>query len=239
VVNHEALRTKFNVLHTLVVLLLATAMVGLGLWQLKRADYKKSILSQQKTLAQQTPQQYSNINENLMQKYMPVTAIGSFDNQHQFLIDNKTLNGRVGYDVLTPLQIDAPAKTILVNRGWVPRGKTRHEQPVLAPITGIQHITGFFDQPGKPLLLSRNNDESNVWPHILQRIDTTEISQALGYPINPYIIQLKQPTDYTYRLHWQVVYGQPSRHTGYAIQWFLFAVILLVGDFFLQTRKQH
>lgn len=227
---------KSKLLPTCIVIVLSITMIGLGIWQLKRAEYKKAILTQQKNLQQKQPTDYSSIKESDLQKYLPIIASGEFDNQHQFLLDNKTWNGKVGYDVITPLLNNDHQAVLLVNRGWVPRERTREQLPELALVEGTQQIVGLLDQPGNPLQLNQKIEAQLNWPRIIQRIDISQIEKQLGYAVFPYIIQLQKPTDYTFQLHWQAVYGQPTRHIAYAIQWFAFTAILIIGYFIVIRR---
>ena len=43
---------------------------------------------------------------------------GSWDAEHQFLLDNRSHGGLPGYEVLTPLRL-ADDRVLLVDRGWV------------------------------------------------------------------------------------------------------------------------
>ncbi|MEV6974923.1 SURF1 family protein [Kitasatospora sp. NPDC093806] len=48
-----------------------------------------------------------------------VTVTGSFDQEHQLLVPNRTLDSKQGYYVLTPLRT-ADGRTVAVVRGWAP-----------------------------------------------------------------------------------------------------------------------
>ena len=70
-----------------------------------------------------------------------VEATGTYDASRQLLVPGRSLNGRPGYEVITPL-VTTPGQAIAVNRGWLPA--TGSTQPTLpAPPTGRVTVTGW------------------------------------------------------------------------------------------------
>ena len=55
-----------------------------------------------------------------------VSVAGQFDPAHEILLDNRVLNGKPGYQVVTPLKMDGTELYVLVDRGWVARGCRSH-----------------------------------------------------------------------------------------------------------------
>ncbi len=65
-----------------------------------------------------------------MPRFQRVSVKGRLDPDHQFLLDNRTNEGRPGYEVLTPLYLDAAERdVILVDRGWIPFSGFRDKLP--------------------------------------------------------------------------------------------------------------
>src|SRR5690606_12915045 len=91
---------------TLAVLLLLPLLLGLGFWQLDRAEQKRAWLAQLAAAAQQEA-----VNLNAVQPDYPavaqrrVEARGRYDADRQLLLDNQIRAGRQGYLVLTPLRL--------------------------------------------------------------------------------------------------------------------------------------
>ena len=71
--------------------------------------------------------------------YQRVSLAGVLDGAHQFLLDNRSYQGRPGYEVLTPLR-RAGATTLLVDRGWVPFSGSRAWLPPV-DLTGAAGVT--------------------------------------------------------------------------------------------------
>ena len=78
---------------------------------------------------------------------------GVFLNEYTHFLDNQTLNGKVGYAVITPFLYD---ETIyLVNRGFI-HYQTRDELPQVIPVIGTVEIDGYLKTNHKPLLLNNS-----------------------------------------------------------------------------------
>src|SRR5271170_7787225 len=86
--------------------------------------------------------------------YQRVSVIGTLEAQHQFLLDNRSYQGRPGYEVLTPLTRDG-AMTVLVDRGWVPFSGSRTQLPDLSLDTDaavtLTGRSGLLPSPGLAL----------------------------------------------------------------------------------------
>ena len=112
-------------------LCLLPLLLNLGVWQLNRADEKRALLQLQgrqqgaETLVlSSTPPDFS---ETLL--YQPIKALGRYDSDRQFLLDNQVNKGKAGYFVLTPFRLREGNTAVLVNRGWIPLGKNRADLP--------------------------------------------------------------------------------------------------------------
>jgi surfeit locus 1 family protein len=108
---------------SLVTLLLLAVLMSLGFWQLDRAEQKRALLAgystdRDSTVIQLEPGLGSYRDFN----YKLASAAGRYDAPRQFLLDNRTHNGRVGYHVLTPFMLRDSGAAVLVNRGWIEIG---------------------------------------------------------------------------------------------------------------------
>ncbi|MDH6132718.1 cytochrome oxidase assembly protein ShyY1 [Kitasatospora sp. MAA4] len=71
-----------------------------------------------------------------------VTASGSFDVAHQLLVPNRTVDGKQGYYVLTPLRT-AGGRAVAVVRGWVAGAPGTPPAPPAGQVT----VTGRLQAP--------------------------------------------------------------------------------------------
>src|SRR5277367_2855820 len=103
---------------TLLTLAGVLLFVQLGRWQLHRAAEKRVLQSAFELGALQTSELGSRTLAEVP-RYQQVRFQGHYEPAHQFLLDNMTEEGRIGYQVLTPFRLD-DQRLILINRGWVP-----------------------------------------------------------------------------------------------------------------------
>ena len=155
---------------------------------------------------------------------------GRFDVSRQYLLDNRTHNGRAGYHVFSPLRLDDGI--MLVNRGWIALGASRNELPAIEPLPrGEVTVDGRLSPPpGSGLLLGDSGHESaSGWPRVVQTVDLAAMQRALGQPVAPLTLLLDADQPGCHVCVWAPVQGiGPDKHRGYAVQWFALAVALVV-----------
>lgn len=195
-----ALRGRWLV-GTLLVLVVAGLCVRLGLWQLDRLDERRQRNDLVAARADADAAPLPADPDDAL--YRRVTVTGTYDRDEQMVEGGRALAGRPGEHVLTLLRTDDGAP-VLVNRGWVPNnGATRDAPPPeAAPPTGEVRVTGV-------VLPSRLDG----YP-VAIRLERQEPPQAGELPV--------------------ALGGEPvdlgdGPHLSYAVQWFLFAAVALVG----------
>lgn len=210
----------------------------MGIWQLDRGEYKDNLqlkIEQRRDLSPVTMQKLPHTEEERI--YLPVQVKGQFDNEHQFLHDNRILNRHVGYHVYTPLHLIS-GETILVNRGWVKQGDTRRVLPDITVVQEEVEFTGLLDRvPSRGLVLSDRANEQAEWPMILQYVDVSEIETLLGYKLLPIILWMDQNSEYIYRYDMPVLQLDSSKNYGYTFQWFAMALTIFILYIALNTKK--
>jgi surfeit locus 1 family protein len=166
-------------------------------------------------------------------RFQRVSVSGRYDPLHQFLLDNRTHDGRAGYEVLTPLA-RPEGRVVLVDRGWVPFPGSRKELPDVAlrqvdptaPVT----VTGRSDDlPTAGLAAGRAAPPNDgVWPQVTSYPTMSELSTALQRTLEPRIVLLDPQEPNGYVRDWHPPGMQPVRHWSYAIQWWAFAVVTII-----------
>lgn len=205
-------------------------LIALGFWQLDRAEQKDELVADFQSMANAPPTALSAGREaERPPQYRRVVATGEYLSDRNFLLDNRTHEGRVGYQVLTPLRIEGSAVAVLVNRGWVPAGPTRDELPVFETPRGRIEVRGKVYAPNeRQIVLGPEEPHGGAWPRIIQRIDIAGLEAQLGVQLRPYTILLSDTAPGGFVRDWRPHYGAgPERHRAYAIQWFSFAGIFL------------
>lgn len=223
---------------TLIVLLCAPILIGLGYWQLERAEQKKQILADYLTLQKTQPISLEMALAHPKPNYFPIEIKGNFDNSKVYFLDNKTYHHQVGYEVIMPFIPQQEGQpVILVNRGWVARGRQRTNLPAIKPVSKTVTLQGIVYFPSKPFLLSDKTEFYPGWPRVIQAIQLKKLQAAFSQPLAPFIIRLKKESPYSYPSEWTPAVTQPSKHMGYAIQWFSFSLMLLFIYIYINTVK--
>lgn len=214
---------------TLFTVLFAPLLFSLGSWQLVREQEK--ILLQQEYEAKQSAEPISADTLDWRQEglgFTGVVADGTYDNEHVFLLDNRVHEGKVGYEVLSPFVTDLGTE-ILVNRGWIPQGRTRAELPSVREIRGRVHIQGSIYVPLDDAFLLGSEEEigSDSGPSVVQDIDMSRIAGNLGVELAPYTVRLLPGSPGLEQANWQAVNMLPEKHRAYAVQWFAMLTALI------------
>jgi surfeit locus 1 family protein len=225
---------------TLATLAILPLLLGLGLWQLDRANWKQALIDTEIKTTRQTPQPLLDVIEaGGVLDFRPVLARGRYDLGRQLLLDNRIHQGRPGYQVLTPLQLAGVDQVVLVNRGWLPMGRTRADLPPLPGPGDVLPVSGTIARlPEKIFRLDAAEERVVGWPQVIQHVDFAAIEQRLGYAVLPVIMQLGEEEPHGFARDWRPVYGtSPDKHRAYAMQWFTLALVLVLIYAGVNTRR--
>ena len=218
---------------TLATLVLFPVLLGLGWWQLERADFKQA---QEARVEAENARPPTLLDTGFREagardqswNHRRVRAFGHYLPRH-FLLDNRTRAGVAGYHVLTPLAFDdAQTLGVMVNRGWIPLGSDRSHLPEITSPAGTLEVRGRSRVPGKAFLLGEAGYRGEDWPRVVQSIELDKMEAALEMELLPFVVE-HSPTDpYGFDREWRAYGGlSPGRHRGYAFQWFALAATLL------------
>jgi surfeit locus 1 family protein len=220
---------------TLAALALLTAFLGLGFWQLERMREKQALFAAFEAGAARL-ERLADIEPARAQRYARVMAVGRYDSAHQFLLDNMTHDGRVGYRVLTPFD-PGEGNTVLVDRGWVALGVTRDVLPNIAVARSARSVVGRLDDlPAAGIELPAQGT-ANTWPRVLSYPRMSDLESALGRSLQARIILLDPAQPDGFVRAWQPSHFPPERHLGYAITWFALAATVAVLFIALNLRR--
>ncbi len=219
--------------------------VSLGMWQLGRASEKTALQDARTQQASKEaldgrtlrggPESVAQRRE-LIHRRMVVT--GRWLPADTVYLDNRQMNAKPGFFVLTPLQIEGTGEVLVVQRGWVQRSFTDRAAlpPVLTP-EGLVQIQGHL-APWPSRLYDFGGVERGP---IRQNLDLTAYRQETGLKVLEVTLQQSgEPSEGLLR-EWPVVANGVEKHHGYAFQWFgLSGLIALLYVWFqiVQPRRQ-
>jgi surfeit locus 1 family protein len=204
---------------------------GLGWWQLGRAQLKRSLqdeLENRITLPPlprdalaRTPAEASD------QLHRLVSLRGHWLHQQTVYLENRPMQGRPGFIVITPLELGT-GDAVLVQRGWVardPYDRTR-VQPVAAP-GGEVVVHGRLAWPPSPLMeLGAPPTRPGAIRH---NLDLAAFSRESGLALRPLtVLELDAPGAAVGPLQrqWALPSHNIATHHGYAVQWFSLSALI-------------
>ncbi len=231
-----ALRPKWLLSHALMAVLIVLAVV-LGFWQLDRLDGRRSTnreIAAGLAVAALPIDQIVGVSDGYdigaEVRFRLAQARGTYVAEDEVLVLNRSLNGAPGYWVLTPLILDS-GDALIVNRGWVPFSPGPGEpRPGTEAPTGEVRVEGMVRQTVVAQRLQRADPAEGVLA-ALARPDLARLAQQLTYDVLPVYLQLEAQDPPGLGLPRLLPRPELSEgpHLGYAVQWFIFAMIGLVG----------
>lgn len=227
---------------SLITLLLFLAFIGLGLWQLDRADQKRALQAEYDARSQGRPVQIeARLQEAEALRFYRVSVKGYYDPDYQILLDNQIYQGQAGYHVITPLRIAGGDGDVgvLVNRGWIPLGKSRAELPRITAPAGLQEITGLAVVPQQRhfVLSSKEEPSRGGWRQVREYLDMQQYAQAVPFKLQPVVVLLAPAAAGGFVREWARLDAGIAMHQGYAFQWFLLAFALSAVYLLVNTRR--
>lgn len=231
------------------VVLLATVLgvvitASLGRWQLHRAAQKEALQQALDERRAELPvlQSAWPADEALAesQHYRRTHARGIWLASHTVFLDNRPMDGRAGFIVVTPLLI-APGQAVVVQRGWVPRDARDRTRLPLVPTPGGEVELDATFAPLPSHLFALGGADAGV---IRQNLDPRAYATEMKLRLLPFSL-LQQgapvPDDGLLR-HWPRPAFNVQTHYGYAAQWFGLAalmVVLYAWFQWIQPRRQR
>jgi surfeit locus 1 family protein len=224
---------------TVLTVVLCVTFVRLGFWQWQRGDLRQAEYDRFAAGAERViPLGSRGIDQE--PRFQRISLVGRLDPVHQFLLDNRSYQGRPGYEVLTPLQ-RPNGRVVLIDRGWVPFSGLRERLPGVAlQPRDTATVVGRVDSLPTPGLASGRAapDPQAPWPKVTAFPSMDQLSRALGAPLESMIVLLDPKEQDGYVRDWHPPGMEPIRHWSYAVQWWSFGVVLLVLWLGLSTRKE-
>ncbi len=225
----------------------------LGIWQLDRAAHKQSLQQEidERSALPMLPQAAlaASPQEAVAQHQRQVRLRGVWIAAATIFLDNRQMNTRPGFFVLTPLRLQVspdPAATsassgslIWVQRGWVARDNdVRTRLPDVPTPTGLVEVIGRVAPPPARLFELGADGQGPI----RQNLDLDASARQLAQLVLPVtVLQTEDATsgpDGLLRM-WAAPAADIQKHYGYAFQWFaLCAVIVALYAWFQIIRPR-
>jgi surfeit locus 1 family protein len=245
---HHLLSFGWIIKHSF-ALIIVVSCIWLGFWQIDRLGQRRAENAARLAALERNP--ITIIGVDLAPEEIagrPVRVSGTLLNDQSIVLRNQRSNSGVnGLHLLTPLRIAGSERAVLIDRGWIPGEQVK---PINRPdytITSTLEITGLAQ-------LGRSRPEAMLAPYDLPlpgesrieawiRVDITKIQQQVDADLLPFYIEQLPAGPSAPAEHTGHGGGPPASqpeirdptlvddgpHLGYAIQWFIFAGIIIIG----------
>ncbi|WP_265305854.1 SURF1 family protein [Verminephrobacter eiseniae] len=150
-----------------------------------------------------------------------VVLQGRWRPEHTVYLDNRQMQGQVGFFVVTPLQLTGPdAGVLLVQRGWAPRNFQQHSRlpPVQTPGDTVVQVVGRVAPAPSRLYEFQGGDGASS--RIRQNLDLAAFRAETGLALANLTVLQTGPASEGLRRDWPAIDTGVDKHYGYAFQWF-------------------
>ncbi|HLC09309.1 MAG TPA: SURF1 family protein [Methyloceanibacter sp.] len=217
---------------TIVTLAALALLIGLGVWQLQRLDWKRSLIAEIETRTKARPialtEAIAFAKDGHDPSYLHVRVAGRFENdkeRHLYAI----ADGAPGWHLITPLVTEDGA-IVLIDRGFVPDAMKEQPTRPQSLVEGETSVTGLIRVPESQGAFTPNTDlERNRW--YFRDLDRMARSMFGDKPpsLAPFFLEAEESgPPGSWPRGGQTRLGLPNNHLQYALTWFLLALCLLV-----------
>lgn len=229
----------------------AAAMIGLGIWQLTRLQARRTLNAEISQRLAEPPLELTTaaLTDTALLEYRPVTVRGAYDFSQEIVLRNRAYQEEPGVHAITPLRIAGSTAAVLVDRGWIPYeaaspgARAAYQTPagevVVEGILRASQVRAYTFLPADPAV-GPGSPRLDAW----YWLTLDQVQGQMPYPLLPMFIEQAPAAAVPVPLP---ISGydldlSEGPHLSYAIQWFAFATILIVGPlayWYQQRRKQH
>lgn len=217
----------------------ALVCIRLGIWQLDRLEERRAVNAEvSAALASEPIPLDAVLAEDADPAYRRVVASGTWDPASEVILFGRSLDGRPGNHVLTPLEL-GDGRAVLVDRGWVPADVAD------PPVTGDAAAAGTATVEGILLPSDAGGtgepSDGSALPEQVRTIDVAALDPAIPLDLVPdvYLLRARQEPAQDRPVPAPLPALTEGPHLGYAIQWFTFAAVALVGGVVLVRRDRR
>jgi len=237
--DYGFLRSRRWVVGHVVVLVIVAGCVVAGFWQIARLHQRRASNSRiEAQLAQPAVPLETLLTTGAdpdTLAYRRVTATGTYDTAHEAVLIGRTLRDETGNNLLTPLRLPS-GNALVVNRGWVPYAAAAPRDPSARPPAGTVQVTGVLMPAEKDTTEPAGAEPTSV----IATVDLGALQVGVPERLLPVYLWLQSQSP-------PQAGGSPASvplpplsegpHFSYAVQWFTFALIGIIGYPLLIRRE--
>lgn len=202
-------------------------MIGLCIWQVQRLYWKEALIADRAARVSAGPVALPTPGADpTAAEYRRVWLEGSFLHDKELFLGARSLNGNVGYHILTPFAL-ADGTFVLVDRGWVPVERKAPDGRAEGQVAGPQVLDGVARvPPGQAWMQPDNEPQNHIWFYV----DLPAMAAASGIALRPDLYVDAGPAQNPggFPVGGQTRIELPNDHLQYAVTWGLLAAALAV-----------
>jgi surfeit locus 1 family protein len=226
-----ARRPKWIAGHVLAVVGIAVFTLA-GLWQLDRLGERREqndlIIARSQGAPTQLPIPTTVAADPTAFEWLLVEFDAEWRTGDEVLLRGRSLQGAPGNDLLTPAVFGGT--TIIVNRGWVPLDLGGPPVGAADPTTSAVTIRGVLRTTQERGSFGPVDPPTGRLDEVA-RVDVGRLAEQIEGPVYPMWVQLldQQPPQADLPRSRPLPELGEGPHLSYAVQWFIFAGIVVVG----------
>ena len=202
--------------------------LALGAWQWGRALEKLALhaaIEQRKALAPLDPRALAAAPALDGLLHRPVVLRGEWVPRHTVFLDNRQMQGRPGFYVVTPLKLQDSGASVLVERGWVPRNFVDREKlPAVQTPPGLIEVHGRLAPPPAKLYDFADAGAGAIRQNLDLALFRAETGLAL---LDLAVRQTGAPSEGLLR-DWPEAASGAGKNYGYAFQWWALSALIAI-----------
>lgn len=212
---------------TAAALIVAVGTLSLGQWQLRRAAQKEALqtaITGQSRLPGLDNASFYGIKNTADAIHRPAQLRGVWQTAHTVFLDNRPMNGKSGFVVVTPLALEGSAQVVLVQRGWVQRDFTsRTHLPDVQTPPGTVTVRGRIAPPPSKLYEFKGIESGRI----RQNLEMSAFAAEISLPLLPVSLLQTGASDEGLLRNWAAPNLGVEKHYGYAFQWFALCALVV------------
>ena len=220
---------KIKKTFTLVSIIISLICFSLSIWQVKRLEWKKNLISNIEKAYNSDSININALSGDLRNfKFKNVYLEGTFINEKSMFLGPRVNKDQVGYHLITPFLLK-DGRYILTNRGWLKEIIKIREPNKEYLIKGILKESDI-----KNIFTPKNNMEKNLWFYI----STDEMSKFAGLRLedNIFVDLIGSNPNHKLTIINSSTPKIVNNHLQYAITWAILGLLFLVMNYIYSKR---
>ncbi|HSU16870.1 SURF1 family protein [Longimicrobium sp.] len=242
--------TLRGVLAAAFVLGMCALCVRLGFWQLDRLQQRKARNHAVEVALRMPTLDFDSLTAAAVERQpelfinRKVRVTGTYDPAGDIVLRGRSSDGNPGVHIVTPILVPHVPQALLVNRGWVPSpdAATVDARPYAEP--GERTIVGLFMEVPRNTQAGGQPAETTVGGKRVttyRRLDLDVLRRRSPRPVLPLYVQQLPDSGAAGRPPVRVPTPPLDNgpHLSYAVQWFSFAAIGIIGLIVVWVRQRR